>query len=968
VNFRNSLIALGLCAASLAGAQDPSRDYQTIATPHFRVSFTRQLEPVARRVAANAERAYGQLSVELHPPRGTIDILVTDDFDFSNGSATTVPSNRIIVYAMPPVNDFGLRYTTDWAQLVVTHELTHIFHLDRSRGIWRLGQYIFGRSPFLFPNSYQPSWLIEGLAVYEESRLAGQGRIQGPEHQLLVRAAALEHRFPRIGDASLAHPTFPQGTAAYGYGSLFLDYLAHTRGDSTIRKLVESSSAQLIPYLVDIPARTAFGTSFGAAWSEWRASIERTLFDTLRDPLPGWTPLARDQLVASYPRWLEPDRLVFTGTSGREMLSAYEVTANGSHSLGIRNGVSPTVRLPSGDLVFAQFEYLGPYRYRSDLYVQTPGHRPRRLTKGERLFAPDGRADGELVATQVTEGATRLVRVSLDGVVRPITSAHPDTLYSDPRWSHAGDRIAAARWIRGGIAQIVVLDSAGHLQRVLAAGHQLMAAWPTWDPTDEFVVFSTGFNLSRVNARTGVYTQISVAPSGLLEPEFKDPSTLAALTIRAGGYELGTGHFIDVPGSRVDSATSLNVPDPRLPTLAIDSSPAKKYSAIRQLRPRYWVPSAESGYDGAYLLGGYTEAWDILRRHYAYASVRVPTDNSGINWSLEHEYRGFGLPVISSSVSQDWTPFAILSRTSPITRVGTLRRRITDAEVLSSFVRQRVRSTLSFSIGAGIERRDYSTDPSALFASVDSGGIFRAANFPLLTASSAYARYYSPPFAISPEDGFTVAVTARERLKSGFNASGGPTTSVVGAVGLFKSLDLPGYAHHVAAVRASTGWADTRANGYFDVGGVSGGTYQIFPGYTIGEGRRTFPVRGFEPGSAQGIRAATASFEYRAPLSLTQRSISTLPAFLQRSSVTLFGDYGIAWCPSTLATRQVCIDPRQEAKTDLASVGGELVFSAGLLSWDSPTRFRIGIARPVHNGDVLGARAWTPYIASGISF
>jgi hypothetical protein len=104
--------ALVLCGASSpAFGQDPSREYFTVATPHFRVSFTKPLETIARRVAANAERAYAQLSQDLHPPRGTIEVLVTDDFDFSNGSATPSPSNRIIVYAMPPVTDFGLRYT-----------------------------------------------------------------------------------------------------------------------------------------------------------------------------------------------------------------------------------------------------------------------------------------------------------------------------------------------------------------------------------------------------------------------------------------------------------------------------------------------------------------------------------------------------------------------------------------------------------------------------------------------------------------------------------------------------------------------------------------------------------------------------------------------------------------------------------------------------------------------------------------
>ena len=132
------------------------------------------------------------------------------------------------------------------------------------------------------------------------------------------------------------------------------------------------------------------------------------------------------------------------------------------------------------------------------------------------------------------------------------------------------------------------------------------------------------------------------------------------------------------------------------------------------------------------------------------------------------------------------------------------------------------------------------------------------------------------------------------------------------------ALDLPGYSHHVAALRGSSGWADANTNTYFEVGGLSGGTYQIFPGYTIGEGRRSFPVRGYSAASARGIRAASASVEYRAPLSISQRTVGTLPTFFQRSALTFFGDYGVAWCPSTLASRQVCIDPAEEKKTDLA--------------------------------------------------
>src|SRR3712207_6907183 len=50
----------------------------TLRTAHFSVHFTPELEAIARRTAANAERAYAQLAAELVPPRGPIDIVVSD--------------------------------------------------------------------------------------------------------------------------------------------------------------------------------------------------------------------------------------------------------------------------------------------------------------------------------------------------------------------------------------------------------------------------------------------------------------------------------------------------------------------------------------------------------------------------------------------------------------------------------------------------------------------------------------------------------------------------------------------------------------------------------------------------------------------------------------------------------------------------------------------------------------------------
>ena len=148
-------LAFAACLiATRAGAQvNPSGHWQTIRTEHFYVSFTPATEEIARRAAVSAESAYVKLSQHLHPPRGMIDIVVADNVDYSNGAASPFPSNRILIYANPPVNESALRFTDDPTDLVVTHELTHIFQLDRVGGIWRPLQKIFGRQPLLFPNA-----------------------------------------------------------------------------------------------------------------------------------------------------------------------------------------------------------------------------------------------------------------------------------------------------------------------------------------------------------------------------------------------------------------------------------------------------------------------------------------------------------------------------------------------------------------------------------------------------------------------------------------------------------------------------------------------------------------------------------------------------------------------------------------------------------------------------------------------
>jgi len=347
-----ALLGIGL-GAHAAAAQSPNLHWETIATAHFYVHFTPPVEPLARRVAADAERAYTELSTQLHPPRGPIDVVISDDVDFTNGSATSYPTNRIIIYATPPVDESALRYTNDWAQMGITHELTHIFQLDRSRGIWAIAQGVFGRAAPLFPNSYEPSWILEGLAVYEESRLAGAGRVEGSEHRMIARAAAIDHAFPGLDAWSLAAPRYPFGETAYAYGSLFLDWLARTHGPASIHTFVEKSSAELLPYFIDVPAKRVFGISFSRAWRQWRDSVVASVAAVPAQPMNGWRTLTTDGVYVFGPRWLGDTAIVYSGAPGRESFGAWRVSLSGHRErIGRRNGRSANVPLANGGLLY----------------------------------------------------------------------------------------------------------------------------------------------------------------------------------------------------------------------------------------------------------------------------------------------------------------------------------------------------------------------------------------------------------------------------------------------------------------------------------------------------------------------------------------------------------------------------------------------------------------------------------------
>ena len=91
-----------------------------------------------------------------------------------------------------------------------------------------------------------------------------------------------------------------------------------------------------------------------------------------------------------------------------------------------------------------------------------------------------------------------------------------------------------------------------------------------------------------------------------------------------------------------------------------------------------------------------------------------------------------------------------------------------------------------------------------------------------------------------------------------------------------------------------------------------------------------------------------------------------LPLFFQRLSGVLFSDAATSWCPSGITGSSVC--SAAGIPTDwMANAGAELHLDAAY-DYDTPYRFRLGVAAPIAGRKYFGANSATVFVAIGLPF
>ena len=900
-------LLLLLCGGAVHAKFDPSFVWTTLETPHFLIHYHQGGEETAKKAAVIAEDVHARLVPRIKwEPKDKTRLVLVDALDEANGYASPIPYNQVVIFLTHPSGGpgFGLIAYDDWLRLVITHEYAHVLQLDMVTAGPATVQKVLGR--IYFPNLFQPLWMIEGLATYEETEQTSGGRGRSPGAEMIIRTAVLENSFPDLGQASVVPDSWPSGQVPYLFGEGFTRYIAGKVGREKLAEVSERYSGRSFPFLVGSTGRRVLFDSYQELWDEWRRGLE-VRYGRLRDELAakGLTasvPLTRKGFVSTSPA-VAPDgsTIAFSVVDGDEYPGIYLVRPDGSGARKVTENVFPvsasgTELAWSADgtrLYYTKIEITRNTSYYNDLYYYDLKQDAEvRLTKGLRARDPHPSPDGgRLLFVMNRMGMTRLALLDLtvdrrrpaeEKDIVPLTSWSVEQ-YETPRWSPDGSRIAAGVWLPGGYRDLRLLDPSGTVIEDVTHD-RAMDLGPAWSADGKYLFFSsdrTGiFNIHVYEPGTRRFFQVTNVLGGAFAPSpSPDSRTLVFASYSARGYDIHR-MSLDPPAWKPAGPYEDRYPALQYAEKAVETS-SRPYSPLSTLYPRFWLPWFGYSYESGTMVGALTFGQDAVQRHLYLATVLYGPKNGRIWYDLDYFYDGL-YPTIRFRASDTDVTYADFLEDASGSRDYVERDKTLGVSLIVPVLKNARQQMLT----VGYQRKELSaltTLPpwSGYNGPLPAEGILVSGRVSYLYNS---ARRYA--FSISPEQGRTFEVGAER-----FDRSLGSDFEFTKYTADWHEYLNLWWRHHVLLLRVFGGTSTGQAppQGAYQLGGDNPGDITI----TLDD--QTVTLRGYPANVLRGQKAALGSLEYRFPVTNLEQGADTKPFYYRRLHGAVFFEAGNAW-------------------------------------------------------------------------
>jgi len=637
---------------------EPGFNWFTLETENFSIHFPerevlqRERLEYIKKIALLAEDVRMLLKANsVVVPAGKVQIVVADYYDYYNGYATPFPDNTIAL--MPHISGASRINDDDWLRTLILHEFSHICQIDQCRGFPLLLRSIFGR--IILPNSHLPAWLLEGYAVYNETRFSSFGRLRSAEWQARLKTALHNQRILTIDRCNhYGLQRYPGGLAPYLYGGKLIEFVANRYGDS-IWEVFNCKNSRQVPFFENIAAKRSFGRSFNRLWQEWQEELKKQA-DSIRKLIPqegmsNFQRITYEGFYTSSPVWsVNGAEIYYISANDREQRSIKAVNLTTMRRRIVHRGAvfgNMSVSRNSRYLAFSELVSKGLQYEQGDIFIlDLNAGSLRRLTYDERAYDPDfSPNDSLLVYVSNSNGKSRLMIINYPTGEKQVLSEIEDGYYYHPRFSPGGKLIAVGVWREGGCADLEVIDFKTGWSFPITQD-RANDINPCWSRDGRLLFFASDcgmvYNIYAYDIENNETYRCTNSEFGLLEPAVSpDNDRLALIALGSDGYDVNIAKINPKDWCRADGFVD---EFPHLEYKFLNPAPFQLYyySPFPTVLPKFWLPWLVVDRD--FEVGIFTLGWDVLRfhRYWAVAGIRLDEEKPFLNFVYEfHRYRPF---------------------------------------------------------------------------------------------------------------------------------------------------------------------------------------------------------------------------------------------------------------------------------------------------------------------------------------
>ena len=622
--FKCIFLYISFAQSSFGLRSDPAYQWRSIKTKHFWVHYHHNLERIAQKTAKLAETIHTKLALKIKwEPALRTDIVLIDNTDASNGYATPIPYNKMVLFPVRPEMDRILEHFDDWLDLLLTHEYTHILTLDMTNGLAQVLKYIFGRLYFI--NLLQPAWIIEGFAVHQES-LGGYGRNNSTYIEMIMRNEVADNSFDSVNDAShWFYREWPVGNQ-YLYGGKFIQYLDKKYGDNSFTSVFQKQSKNFWPYQAsdNMEAIYGYNKDLDLLWSEWQLEEEtkqkKKIEEIKKQPLTNVRLLNTTGFRSGRGRFDPSGKFLYyiqDANDTETRLFRYDVPNDVQSSwFKKQKHIEPD---SMSDVNYVNFLSVGEkgkifisdlaiYRHFASYYdifrFDANNSKLERLSHGLRTSYVDySKVKQKFVFVQ---NESSRYSISLSDLnfrkIEKIVNAS-EVQFAFTRFSPDGSKIAFSFRNKSSFSQIAILELEQKSVLQITSGN-FNHLQPSWHPSGNRLLFSSDrskgvYNLFAYNLQSKQISQLTNVVGGLFHPDVSpNGKLLAATSYNSTGFNqallpypkknlrLGAAHSKKF-SIKVFQSSQSNKKDQKTQQ---GDLPSQDYTPFASIAPLFWVP------------------------------------------------------------------------------------------------------------------------------------------------------------------------------------------------------------------------------------------------------------------------------------------------------------------------------------------------------------------------------------------